>query len=59
MADVPNGSIVVWENHYGYRPEWGGDIQFETLQKDSTYKIINQFISSNQRFVTYVFEKVE
>ena len=59
MTDVPKGSIVVWENHYGYRPEWGGDIQFETLQKDSTYKIINQFISSNQRFVTYVFEKVE
>jgi hypothetical protein len=59
MIDVPKGSLIVWENHYGYRPEWGGDIQFETLQKDSTYKIINQFISSNQRFVTYVFEKVE
>ena len=58
IKDLPKGSLIVWESHYGYRPDWGSDVQAETLQKDSTFKMINQFISSNRAFAAYVFEKV-
>jgi hypothetical protein len=59
IKDLPKGSVIVWENHYGYRPEWGNDVQSEILQKDSSFVLINQFVSGNQRFVAFVFEKID
>ncbi|MFA7360045.1 MAG: hypothetical protein WC139_03315 [Candidatus Kapaibacterium sp.] len=58
INDVPKGSILVWENHYGYRPEFGNDIKIEDLQKNSDYKVINQYVSLDKRFVAYIIEKV-
>jgi len=58
INDAPAGSVVLWDNHYGYRPEWGSDVKLETLQNDKNYKLINQFASNDKRFVTYVFEKI-
>ena len=58
INEAPAGSIVLWDNHYGYRPEWGSDVKLETLQSDKNYKLINQFASNDKRFVTYVFEKI-
>lgn len=59
LAEAPPGSILVWESHYGYRPEpaWGNDVSLEMLQQDSTYKFINQFISPDKRFGAFIFEK--
>jgi hypothetical protein len=58
INEAPAGSVVLWDNHYGYRPEWGSDVKLETLQNDKNFKLINQFASNDKRFVTYVFEKV-
>jgi hypothetical protein len=58
IVESPAGSIVLWDNHYGYRPEWGSDVKIETLQNDKNYKLINQFASNDKRFMVYVFEKV-
>lgn len=58
INEAPAGSIVVWDNHYGYRPEWGSDVKIETLQSDKNLKLINQFVSPDKRFVVYVFEKI-
>lgn len=58
INDVPKGSILVWENHYGYRPEFGNDIKIEDLQMNPDYKIINQYVSLDKRFVAYIIEKV-
>ena len=56
--DIPKGSILVWETHYGYRPEFGNDIKIEDIQKNSDYKIINQYVSIDKRFAAYIIEKV-
>lgn len=58
MTDVPKGSILVWENHYGYRPEFNNDIKFEDLQKNPDYKVINQYVSNDKRFAAYIIEKI-
>ena len=58
MADVPKGSILVWESHYGYRPEFGNDINITDLQKNPDYKIVNQYVSLDKRFAAYIIEKV-
>ena len=53
------GTIIVWDNHYGYRPEWKSDVPLDTLQKNQTeYKLLNQFPSSDRRFSTFIFEKL-
>ncbi len=58
LNDVPKGSILVWENHYGYRPEFENDIKFEDIQKNPDYKVINQYVSVDKRFVAYIIEKI-
>ena len=58
MTDVPKGSILVWENHYGYRPEFNNDIKFEDLQKNPDYKVLNQYVSTDKRFAAYIIEKI-
>ena len=58
MSDVPKGSILVWENHYGYRPEFNNDIKFEDLQNNPDYKVLNQYPSADKRFVAYIIEKI-
>ncbi|HEY5124816.1 MAG TPA: hypothetical protein VIK14_13885 [Ignavibacteria bacterium] len=59
-----SGSLVIWENHYGYRPDFKdfsgtpNDVKLEDLQKDSTsYKFLNQIVSADKRFAVYIFEK--
>jgi len=55
---APSGSIIIWESHYGYRPEFLNDVQLELLQDTARYKLIKQFISSDKRFGSFVFEKL-
>lgn len=60
LAEAPAGSILVWESHYGYRPDpaWGNDVSLDMLQQDTTsYKFVKQFISPDQRFGAFIFEK--
>ncbi|MCE1166027.1 MAG: DUF2029 domain-containing protein [Bacteroidetes bacterium] len=58
INDVPKGSILIWENHYGYRPEFNNDIKIETLQSNPDFKILNQFTSVDRRFTAFVIEKI-
>jgi hypothetical protein len=57
LGELPSGSIIVWENHYGYRPEWGSDVNIETFQNNPQYVLLKQFPASDRRFIAYVFEK--
>lgn len=57
LNEVPDGSIIVWENHYGYRPEWGSDANMDVFQNDSNYVLLRQFPAADRRFIAYVFEK--
>ena len=58
VTDAPKGSIVAWDNHYGYRPEWKSDTKLEDLQNNKDFKLLNQFSSADKRFVIYLFEKI-
>lgn len=57
LADMPSGSIVVWENHYGFRPEWGSDLNITDLINNPDFNLLKQFAASDRRFLGYVFEK--
>lgn len=61
MENLPNiqkGDLILWDTHYGYRPEYKNDVKFETLQSNPDYKVLNQFVSSDKRFQAFVFEKI-
>lgn len=58
LGEAPAGSIIIWESHYGYRPEFLNDVQLETLQDTAKYRLINQVISSDKRFGAFIFEKL-
>ncbi len=58
LANAVKGDIIVWDSHYGYRPEYDNDVKFEILQRDTTLKLLNQFASSDKRYQAFVFEKV-
>lgn len=58
LNEAPKGSYIIWESHYGYRPEFTNDIQLETLQNNKNYMLVKQFVSADKRFGAFVFEKV-
>ena len=58
LAEAPKGSIVIWDSHYSYRPEYKNDTQLEELQNNPNYKLLNQVGSTDRRFVAFIFEKL-
>jgi len=54
---APKGSYVIWESHYGYRPEFKNDVQLDVLRDSTKYKFVKQLISQDQRFGSFIFEK--
>ena len=57
LAEAKPGDVIVWDTHYGYRPEYKKDVKMEVLQDSTAYQIINQFVSTDRKFAAYVFEK--
>lgn len=58
LAAAPKGSIIVWDSHYSYRPEFRNDVRLEMIQNDSTnYKLLKQTVSADRRFGSFIFEK--
>jgi hypothetical protein len=58
LNEAPKGSILIWESHYGYRPEFKNDVPFESLQDSTKYRLIKQFVSSDKRFASFIIEKL-
>jgi hypothetical protein len=58
LNEAPKGTLIIWESHYGYRPEFKNDVQFETFQDTTKYKLVKQFESSDKRFVSFIIEKL-
>jgi hypothetical protein len=52
------GSLIIWETHYGYRPTMKLDVPFDSLRNNPyRYQFLKEFVSSDQRFAAFVFEK--
>jgi hypothetical protein len=58
LSEAPKGAIIIWESHYGYRPEFLNDVQITSLQDTTKYRLFRQFVSSDKRFGAFIFEKL-
>ena len=58
LEESPKGTIVMWDSHYSYRPEYKNDTKLEYLQNNPNYKLLNQFMSQDRRFAAFIFEKL-
>lgn len=57
LQEAPKKTIVIWDSHYSYRPEYKNDTQLNYLQDTSKFKPLNQIASSDRRFAAFIFEK--
>jgi hypothetical protein len=57
LDEAPSGTIVIWDSHYSYRPEYKNDTKLEYLQNNNNYKLLNQFVSPDRRFGAFIFQK--
>ncbi|MDQ3021122.1 MAG: hypothetical protein M3R36_11215 [Bacteroidota bacterium] len=59
LKEVKPGALLIWDSHYSYRPkDMGNDIQLERLKNDSAYKLLKNINSSDGRFGSFIFEKI-
>jgi hypothetical protein len=58
LAETPSKSIIIWDSHYSYRPEYKNDTQLNYLLDTTKFKLLNQITSSDRRFAAYIFEKL-
>ena len=58
LSKAERGDLVIWDSHYGYRPEYSNDVKLESLENNPDYKRLNQFISGDKKYVAYIFEKI-
>ena len=59
LQTAPVGSIILWESHYGYRPKLNKNtVNADYFQRrPNQYTLIQNRISTDQRFQALVFEK--
>ncbi|RPI14087.1 MAG: hypothetical protein EHM58_17220 [Ignavibacteriae bacterium] len=58
LEEAPKGSLVLWDSHYSFRPEYKNDTKLEFLQNNPNYKLLNQISSADRRFAAFIFEKL-
>jgi hypothetical protein len=58
LSKAEKGDLVIWDSHYGYRPEYSNDVKIESFENNPEYKKLNQFISGDKKYVAYIFEKI-
>jgi hypothetical protein len=58
LSKSPKGSIIIWDTHYGYRPEYKKDVKLDVLRDSTNYKLLTQFMSTDRKFAAYAFEKL-
>lgn len=57
LEALPVGGIVLWDSHYSWR--LSSNVQQEDLVNNPNFKLQQQFVSNDRRFVIYVFEKIK
>lgn len=56
LANAPDSSIIIWENHYSHR--LSGDVQAAFFENNKQYVLLYRTISSDNRIVVNMFQKV-
>lgn len=57
MEKAPVGSIVLWDSHYGYRPNFKRGVPYEYFAQSGKYQELSVFQAEDNRFATVIFEK--
>jgi hypothetical protein len=57
---APKGALLIWETHYSYRPNLNElHVKYDYFQQNPTkFKELKNFVSSNNRFQIFAFEKL-
>ena len=58
IREAKPGSVILWDSHYSFRPEYGTDAPFDSVRSNPSLRFLRQFVSSNQRFGLVAFEKL-
>jgi len=58
LNEAPSGSIIIWESHYGYRPEFKNDVKLDELQDPQKYRLLKEILSADQRFGSFIYQKL-
>lgn len=59
MEKAPVGSIVLWDSHYGYRPNFKRGVPYQYFVDSGKFRDLQVFQSSDNNFAYVVFEKVK
>jgi hypothetical protein len=57
LETADSGDIVIWDSHYSYRPVYKMDVQLEYFQDNPDYRLLQRFVSRDQRYVAFIIEK--
>lgn len=58
MEKAPVGSVVLWDSHYGYRPNYNRGVPYQYFVDTRKYKELQVFQSSDNNFAYVIFEKI-
>ncbi|MBK8552881.1 MAG: hypothetical protein IPL53_18185 [Ignavibacteria bacterium] len=58
LSKAKKGDLVIWDTHYGYRPEYKNDVKPDDLDENPDFKMIKKITSSDNMFEAYVYEKI-
>jgi hypothetical protein len=57
MEKAPAGSLVLWENHYGVRPNYKRGVPYEYFVQSGQYETLQIFQAAEGGFAYVLFEK--
>jgi hypothetical protein len=57
MEKAPVGSLVLWDSHYGYRPNYKRGVPYEYFAQSGKYQTLQVFEAEDGRFAAVIFEK--
>jgi hypothetical protein len=59
MEKAPIGSIVFWDSHYGFRPNYKRGVPYEYFAQSGKYENIQIFEAEDQRFAYVLMRKIK
>ncbi len=57
LEKAPVGSLIFWENHYGYRPNYKTGLPYEYFANSGKYRQLQVFQAEQSGFAYVIFEK--
>lgn len=59
MEKAPVGSLILWDSHYGYRPNYKRGVPYEYFAQSGRYETLQVLEAEDQRFAYVVMRKIK